>query len=330
MNNRKGKRRWRTVITWALWILLVQFVLINISAALYAYKLTHLLTPTEETWTKPLSNNIFAKTWRLFIGPSFYKRTLTGVPGFIFSTVILKTKKNISIETWYSKRDSASKGTVILFHGLMGHKGLVVDEASTFRNWGYNVMMVDVRNHGNSGGNCTTMGYRESEEVKLAFDYVMQTGEKNIFLWGGSLGAVEIIKAVSDYQLQPSAIIIEAPFLSLQSHLEGRARILGFPEQPFGFLTSFWIGVEQGFNGLGFKTTQYAKNVNCPVLMQYGEKDNLVLPYETNAIYKAIATANKKLVKYDGVAHESFLQKDPFAWRREVEAFLMQSSKTIF
>lgn len=330
MKNGKAKRRLRSVITWALWVLLAQFVLINISAALYGHKLTHLQTLAEGTETKPGSKNIFAKTWRLFTGPTFYKQTLAGVPGFSFSTILLKTKKDISIEAWYGKTDSASKGTVILFHGLLGHKGLVMDEANAFRSFGYNVMMVDTRNHGNSGGKTTTIGYKESEEVKLAYDYVMQAGEKNIFLWGFSLGAVEIVKAVSDYQLQPAGIIIETPFLSLQSHLKGRARILGFPEQPFGFFTSFWIGIENGFNGWGFKTTVYAKNVNCPVLMQYGEKDELVLTYETDAIYKAIAATNKKLVVYDGAAHESFLRNDPIAWKREVTAFLEQSSTIIF
>jgi alpha-beta hydrolase superfamily lysophospholipase len=305
-----------------LWVLLAQLILINISASLYAYKFTHLHTPTKETWTKPVSNNIFAKTWRLFSGPAFYKQILTGSPGFSFSTIILKSKNDISIEAWYSKADSLSKGTVILFHGLMGHKGLVMDEANAFRGFGYNVMMVDVRDHGNSGGNVTTIGYKESEEVKLAYDHIMQLGENNVYLWGASLGAVEIIKAVSDYQLHPSGIIIEMPFLSLQSHLKGRARILGFPEQPFGFLTSFWIGIEQGFNGLGFKSTKYAKNVNCPVLMQYGEKDELVLRYETNEIYDAIASTNKRLVIYDEAAHESFLKKDPATWKRELADFL--------
>jgi uncharacterized protein len=322
MKNGKSRRRLRSIITWTLWILLFQFLLINISAALYAYKLTHLRIPTDETFTKPVSKNIFAKTWRLFSGPVFYKQKLSAVPGFPFTTVILKTKNEISIEAWYGKADSASKGTVILFHGLMWNKGQVLDEAIAFRKLGYNVMMPDVRNHGNSGGNVTTIGYRESEEVKLAYDYVQQQGEKNTFLWGASLGAVEIIKAVSEYPLQPSGIIIEMPFLSLQSHLEGRARILGFPEQPFGFLTTFWIGAEQGFNGLGFKMTKYAKNINCPVLMQYGEKDQLVLTYETDAIYQSIAAKNKKLVMYEGALHESFLRKDPVNWQREVSAFL--------
>ncbi len=136
------------------------------------------------------------------------------------------------------------------------------------------------------------------------------------------MGAVAVIKAVSDYQMHPSGIIIEMPFFSLQSHIESKARYLGFPMEPFGVLTSFWIGIEQGFNGLGFKTTKYARNITCPVLMQYGEKDHLVLPYETNAIYSTLASSNKKLVIYEDAGHESFLLKDPVTWKRELIAFL--------
>jgi uncharacterized protein len=316
------KRKVRLAATWISLALLFQFVLMNISAALYAYKLTHLYTPAKETWTKPVSKNIFARTWRLFTGPAFYKQTLTGSPPFSFSTVILKTKDSISLEAWYGKTDNISKGTVILFHGLMGHKGLVIDEAAAFRNLGYSVMMVDVRDHGNSRGSITTIGYKESEDVKLAYDHITELGEKNIFLWGFSLGAVEIVKAVSDYDLHPSGIIIESPFLSLQSHLKGRARTLDFPAQPFGLLTSFWIGVENGFNGWGFRTDKYAKNVHCSVLMQCGKNDELVLPYETNSIYESIASDNKKLVVYENGGHESFLKNDPVKWISEMKFFL--------
>jgi alpha-beta hydrolase superfamily lysophospholipase len=326
MKNINTRRKLRSIISWILWVLLIQLILINISAALYAYKLTHFYAATEETWKTPASNNIFAKTWRLFSGPRFYRQHLNKTPAFSYTNVTLRTSKNISVDTWYSKVDTASKGTVILFHGLMSNKEQMLNEGYEFRNWGYNILLVDVRGHGNSDGNITTIGYRESEEVKLAYDHIRQTGEKNIFLWGTSMGAVEIIKAVSDYQLSPSGIIIEMPFLSLQSHLKGRARMLGFPEQPFAFLTTFWIGKERGFNGFGFKTDGYAKNVSCPALVQYGEKDALVIRSETDAIYQAITSADKKLVIYENVGHESFLQKDPARWKKEVNNFLEQSS----
>lgn len=323
MKKVKVKKKFRSFLIWTLWVLLVQFVLINISAALYAHKLTHLQDPTSEVLAhKPVSRNIFSKTWRLFAGPVFYRQPLKDTPGFSFTSLQWKTESKKDINAWYAKPESAAKGTVILFHALTSNKGQVLDEAAAFRAWGYNVLLVDTRSHGNSTGDVTTIGYKESEEVKLAYDHIRSTGEKKIILWGASMGAVAVMKAITDYQLQPSGIIIEMPFLSLQSHLKGRARSLGFPSQPFGFFTTFWIGVENGFSGFGFQTARYAKNIHCPVLEQYGEKDEAVLKNEVETIFEVIPSADKKLVIYDNALHESFLRKDPAMWKKEVGAFL--------
>ena len=265
---------------------------------------------------------MFSKTWKLFTGPKFRRSFVTEQPVFPYDTIQLSTKKGLVIDAWYSRPDSAAKGTVILFHGITVNKTQLLDEAYEFRYLGYNVMLVDFRGHGSSEGNITTIGYREAEEVKLAYDFARAKGEKSIFLFGSSLGAVVITKALADYKLTPAGIIIEMPFLSLQSYLSAKARALGFPQQPFAFLTTGWIGIEKGFNGYNHKTTRYAKNINCPVLMQIGAKDEFVLQAESEKIFNSISSPDKKLVVYEYGQHESFLRHDKNRWRVEVEGFL--------
>lgn len=321
--NKKPKKTIANIFRWVGWVLLAQFILINISAALYAYKFTHFYSDLPVDGDAS-SKNIFTKTWKLFSGPKFSRSAIHEQPVFPHETVQLKTAKGLSIEAWYSSVDSASKGTVILFHSITNSKAQLLENAYEFRYWGYNVMLVDFRGHGNSEGNITTIGVRETEEVKLSYDYVMKKGEKNIFLFGTSLGAVVIAKAVGDYQLTPKGIIIEMPFLSLQTYLKARTRTLGFPQQPFAFLTTAWIGVERGFNGFKHNATRYAKKITCPVLMQTGAKDEFVLQSESEKIFKAIASADKKLVVYEKGQHESFLRHDAAKWRIEVEGFLQK------
>ena len=114
------------------------------------------------------------------------------------------------------------------------------------------------------------------------------------------------------------------PFASLQDHLKARARVLGFPEQPFAFLVTFWLGIEQGFNGFNHKTTRYVKKIKCPVLMQWGQLDKYVFEKETISIFENIASQQKKLVNYENAGHSSLLQNDPDKWKNEVEKFLSQ------
>ncbi|MBI5370514.1 MAG: alpha/beta hydrolase [Sphingobacteriales bacterium] len=315
-----------SLIRWILWVLLFQFVLINISASLYAYRLTHFYDDPSLR-VNHASGNILRKTWKLFTGPRFPKSVITGLPDFAYDTVQLKTETGILIDAWYAKPDSLAKGTVILFHGISANKSYLVHEAAEFRRQGYAVMLVDFRAHGNSGGLVTTMGMREEEEVKLACDYVKGRGEKNIFLWGVSMGAVVLTRAVGDYSLDPSGIILEMPFSSLQSHLKARARVLGFPQQPFAFLVTGWIGLERGFNGYGHSTVRYAKKISCPVLVQYGEKDSYVLKSEIDEIYHAIASTDKALAGYPNADHESLLLNDPDRWVQVVGDFLEKKRK---
>jgi alpha-beta hydrolase superfamily lysophospholipase len=319
MNPANRKSKWRSIVKWVLWILIVQFVLINISGIFYGYRLTHFYEPA----SVPLHNskNIFSKTWRLFTGPKFQKLPVRETPIYPYEAIQLFTKNNNAIEAWYIPVDS-SKGTVILFHGLGANKVTMLEEAYEFRYLGFNVMLVDLRAHGNSSGNTTTIGVRESEEVKLAYDQVLKKGEKNIILCGLSLGAVVIAKSIYDYGITPSKIILDAPFASLRDHLRGRARILGFPSEPFAGLVTFWAGLERGFNGFRHATTRYAEKINCPVLLQCGALDHWVLQKESNSIFEHIASADKKMVIYPGAGHESFLNNDPWKWRKEIEEFL--------
>ena len=318
----KSKKRSRRIFKWVLWVLLFQFVLMNISASLHAWKQTHFYTDPELRILKPSSKNIFVKTWKLFAGFKYPRSVIGKIPSFPYDTVQLKTKGGLNIDCWYSRPDSVAKGTVILFHGLSLNKSFILSEASIFRYWGYNILMVDLRAHGNSGGNTTSLGFNESEEVKLAYDYVKAKGENNIFLWGMSLGAVIITKAFNDYDLKPSGIILEMPFVCLQSFLEARSKLLGFPGEPYGFLVTAWVGIERGYNGFGFQMPKYAKKINCPVLLQAGNKDPFVSEEQIRNIFDNVTVANKRLLIYEDAAHQSFLGYDPVKWKEEVGSFM--------
>lgn len=314
-----------SVLRWIGWAILVQFLLINICAAFYAYKLSHFYeevnqVPFEET-------NIFSRSWRIFSGPKYARMPVEGQPGFVTEEVKINLDNGSVISGWYSKASDSSLGTVLFFHGIGGNRNTLEDEASSFIRKNYNVLLMDFRAHGNSEGSTCTVGFREGEEVKKAYDLIRQRGGKNIYLYGTSMGAVAILRSIYEYDFQPTGIFLDMPFNSLQDYLEARARILGFPEQPFAFLTTFWMGAERGFNGFKHSSARYARSVKCPVLMQWGILDNFVLKQQTDEVFAAIGSANKKLVLYTDAFHESFLRRDPLKWKLETDRFLQENNR---
>jgi hypothetical protein len=226
------------IFKWIGNVLLVQLILINISAAFHAYSLTHYYNDDKIRNQQPSQGKPFLRTWRMMTGKKLAKSLIQYYPTIPYDTVLLTMANGKKLEAWYMKADSA-KGTVILFHGLGSNKGNVLGEAFEFNSFGYNTMLVDIRAHGNSEGIVNSLGYKESEEVKLAYDHVSKKGENNIVLWGMSLGAVIISKAIWQYNLKPQKIILEMPFDRIQDHIKARARISGFPGEPFGFFVTF-------------------------------------------------------------------------------------------
>src|SRR5687768_1925580 len=316
--HRTTKQKLRQYILWVVWILIIQIVLANISAAIYAYKFTHFFTnPPPYKPTK----NILAKTWKLFTGPRIYKLATDSTIPSEYEIIKLRTNNNLSIEGWYGSVDTP-KGCIVFFHGITNNKSVLLEEANQFRSWGYNVLLIDFRAHGNSEGAKSSFGYKETDEVEKAFQYARLKGNKNIILYGSSLGSVVIMKAIAENKIAPAAIIADMPFGSLRHHLRARASEMGFPSEPFAFLVTLWIGIENGYNGFNHQAYNYAKKINCPVLLQCGDRDMYVSEKEIKRIYKNLEVAHKKLVIYPGANHQSFLQYDPIFWQKNITGFL--------
>jgi uncharacterized protein len=303
-------------------IFLILFLLMNIMSAFHAWKLTHNYAGVTGHTKSPKKMSFFEKTGAAFFGVKNGKPIIKEFPQRDYQNVTLKTKNDLKIEAWYIKKDSAV-GTVILFHGHMGTKGSVLTAAAEFFNLGYNVMPVDFRAHGNSEGVACSIGKKEGEEVKLAYDYVKTLGEKNIILWGTSMGAAAITSSFNLYEdLKPSKIILEMPFGSLREAVRGRVKQMGIPAEPVASLFTFWGAVEQGFWTFNYEPDEYVKKITCPVLLQWGANDMRVSKNETDAVYKNIAAVNKKLVVYENAGHESLIKNDSILWRKEVGIFL--------
>jgi uncharacterized protein len=298
---------------------IVLFIFVNIVSAFHAYKFTHFYEANEVTIIPDSLKSTWDKTKEALFGINFIKQK-NPVPDSAFQTILLTTRDGLKLEAWYKTVDSA-KGTVCLFHGHGGKKSGNNLEAETFRKLGYNTFQLDFRAHGGSQGNTCTIGYDESEDVKLAYDYIKNKQEKNIVLWGISMGASTIIKSIKDYQLQPDKIILEMPFGSISNAVEGRIKMMGLPEQPLATLLTFWGGMEHGFWAFDMNPEEFAKKITCPVLLQWGANDPRVTKGEIDNIYAAISTP-KKLVVFENAAHESLCKKEYEKWLIEVRNFL--------
>ena len=76
------------------------------------------------------------------------------------------------------------------------------------------------------------------------------------------------------------------PFGTMLGAAEGLIRTMHLPDEPLGVELTFWGGLETGNWSFNNNPEEYVKKIHCPVLLQWGEKDNRVTQKETDHIYK--------------------------------------------
>jgi alpha-beta hydrolase superfamily lysophospholipase len=298
------------------WVILVLFLLLNAITALNAYKFTHFSASGKRMDNLHLT--AFKKFQLLLTGVNNPRPANTYLPAHPYRIVMLQS--NTKISCWYVPALTATKGTVILFHGYTSNRSSLVPRAEPFLQHGYNCLLVDFMGSGGSGGNSTSIGYKEAQEVKTCYDYIHGNGERHIFLFGSSMGAVAIMKAMNDYAISPEAIILECPFSTLYNTVCSRFHMLHVPTIPMAGMLLFWGGLENGFWGFSFRPVEDAKAIKCPVLLQYGARDDRVSRQEINDIYANIS-GSKKLIIYPMSGHDNYLIKYKKEWSDNVVSF---------
>jgi uncharacterized protein len=308
-------KKWIRRIGWAL---LIVFILMNVVAFFHAYKFTHFTDQKIEKTKDPKKLSTAKKLSTLIFGVNNPRPRNDTKPSVPFETIKLKSNKEI--ECW-SIRAEQSKGTVIICHGFSGSKSTMLDKAAIFRKLGYNTFLVDFMGSGGSEGNQTTIGYFEAEEVKTCYDYLVKQGEKNIYLFGTSMGAVAVMKAAGDYKLNPAGIIVECPFGSMYQTVCARFKTMHAPTFPMAGLLVFWGGTQNGFWAFGHNPAEYARNIVCPTLLMYGAQDEKVSGKEIDEIYENLK-GKKDLKIYEEAGHENYLKKYQEQWIKDVEEFV--------
>jgi uncharacterized protein len=300
------------------WSVVVLFIGANLVAYQHAYKFTH-FTGADARTRDPKQLSTFAKMGLLFTGIDNPHPQSDTLPARPYETV--KIKSTTTLDCWHIKKENA-KGTVVMFHGYAGEKSSLLTRADVWLDLGYSVFMVDFMGSGGSEGNKTSIGYTEAEQVKDCFDYIQAQGEKHIVLFGTSMGAAAVLKALKDdASIKPAGIVLECPFGSLYSTVSARFKLMGVPAFPMAGLLCFWGGIQNGYWAFSHNPSEYAASVTSPTLLLFGEEDNRVGREETDELF-ANLQGPKTLKTYPHEGHNVFSNTNRQTWVADVTAFM--------
>lgn len=318
----KKKRKVKRIL---LITLISGFIAVNLVAFFHAYAFTHFSESGQDKTSHPERLSFGAKLKILIFGVSNPRPEAKHPAPATYQTIRLQS--NYAIECWYSaKTDNpllkdSVKGAVAIFHGYGAEKSGMLDKAALFDSLGYDVLLVDFMGCGGSEGNSTSIGFHEASQVKTAFDFLAGKGYTDIYLFGSSMGAAAIMKAMQDDQLPVSGLILECPFSTMYETVGARFDNMHLPRFPMVGLLVFWGGVQNNFQAFDHNPADYAKAIKAPTLLMIGGQDKNVSMPATQSIFNQL-NGEKQLKVYPLSGHENYLNKYRAAWIEDVRFFM--------
>jgi dipeptidyl aminopeptidase/acylaminoacyl peptidase len=241
--------------------------------------------------------------------------------------VTIDVGEGIVLSGWLFENELNGDCGVILHHGRGGARLETLMYVPLFWDRGCQLLMFDMRHHGESAGDYSTYGYYEKEDtLKVLAWFSERTGLEvsQIGLMGVSFGAATVLQAAA---LEPDLAFVaaEAPFQDLPTLLGEQA------EQRYGPVARailsptvlLFAGWRADFDPAAVSPMLAAREIEAPVFLIHSLQDEEIPPAHAEAIYANVTHDRKVLyVTNWGAPHAQCMKTDPVTFKAYMDDFL--------
>ncbi|WFM71142.1 alpha/beta fold hydrolase [Halomonas sp. CKK8] len=215
-----------------------------------------------------------------------------GVSG---ETVTLPARRGRRLAGWWLP--GQGRGTVVITHGWGANRELMLPLATPLQAAGWNVLLFDARNHGESDADSFSSMPRFAEDTEAALAWLRARpgmADAPVALLGHSVGAAAVLLAAS--RRDDIAAVVS---LSAFAHPDGMMRrwLAGkrLPFVPLGWYVLRYVEhvIGHRFDAIAPVTT--LPRVRCPVLLVHGRDDAVIPPSDAERLHASRGETPAKL-----------------------------------
>ncbi|MDE5936845.1 MAG: alpha/beta hydrolase, partial [Ruminococcus sp.] len=259
-----------------------------------------------------------------------YKKTIAPRGEWVRSQkledIYIKARDGIKLHAWYLPAEKSTGRFAVIAHGYTS-KGLdSAAHAYFFHNQGFDVIMPDLRAHGDSEGDYIGFGILDRFDCLSWIEYIMKRFGENmrILLHGTSMGATTVLmtSGLPGFPDNVKCIISDCAFTSpydVFSHILKRDYHL--PEFPVMNINSSMCRKKAGYAFNDYSTITAMKKAKCPVLFIHGEADNFVPTRMVYENYEA-CTAPKELLVVENAGHGASAYENTELYENTEKSFI--------
>jgi fermentation-respiration switch protein FrsA (DUF1100 family) len=225
---------------------------------------------------------------------------------------------------WYLPKEN-SLAIIIYAHGLFRSRQEMVERAASLWHQGYAGLLIDLRRHGKSGGELSSLGYLERLDVEGAVKFIRDSLQVKtpIVGFGVSMGAAATLLAAADTP-EIDALIIDSSFLSFETTVVHHLNLFfGLPRFPLADELIFFTRQMVGFKNEDFDMLRALDRIgDRPMLFIAGEADARMPLQDARRLVAAAETSQKSLVVIPGAKHGASYRTNPAMYEKAVVDFL--------
>jgi len=204
--------------------------------------------------------------------------------GLGYEDIVVKTRDGVELKGWFIKGSLSS--SVILVHGYTASKyneDYIKPAILMLAKRGFNVLVYDQRGHGDSGGEYTTLGYREVDDLNDVVEWLRKSypdASRRIGVIGYSMGGAVVLMHASKHG-SLDVYIADSPYIDVFQ--SGKRWIKRSREPLRSMLLLVYplivklVEAKTGVNGSELVLYRYAPGLkNRKVMIIAGTRDDLV------------------------------------------------------
>lgn len=237
--------------------------------------------------------------------------------------------KKVVLQGWLFQSKNSEK-SIIISHSYGSNRlefGIqTIDMIKCFLNKGYNVFTFDFRNSGKSGGESTTFGYNEKNDLISAINYMKQQGSKHIVLLGFSTGASASILAAAESK-NIDAVIADSPYSELESYLKTNLqKKTHLPAFPFNNTVLMSMEVMGGIDTVNASPLASLKEMSPSWLFLIHSQNDSSIPADNSrklyAAYSKINSGKTELWETTASGNNGSYTENPGKYLEKLASFL--------
>lgn len=215
--------------------------------------------------------------------------------------VIFDSEPGVPIHGWFHRGES-HHGAILLVHGIRASRRMMIPRAKFLQSLGFSLLLIDLRAHGESGGDIITLGLHEANDVEAGLQFLRREvpGEK-LGIIGVSLGGAAALLAPQPMGVD--AVVLESVFPAIDQAVENRVRMrLGWVAPLAKYLLLWQIPARLHVFPSAIRPVDHIAQLGAPVFILAGADDvHTTLP-ESQQLCDA-AVAPKECWWIPGAAH---------------------------